>query len=53
LAAAHNNLGIVHFSLHEYDEAQAAFEKCLGIDPNHSGAQTNLRKVLAARQAPA
>ncbi len=53
LAAAYNNLGIVHFSLREYDEAQAAFENCLKIDPAHTGAQTNLGKVRAARQAPA
>ncbi len=53
LAAAHNNLGIVHFSLQEYDAAQAAFEECLKLDPGHTGAKTNLGKVRAARQAPA
>ncbi len=53
LTAAYNNLGIVHFSLQEYDAAQAAFEECLKHDPGHSGAKTNLGKVRAARQAPA
>lgn len=53
LAAAYNNLGIVHFSLQEYDAAQAAFEQCLKLDPTHAGAQKNLEKVQAARQAPA
>lgn len=53
LVAAYNNLGIVHFSLHEYDEAQAAFEQCLERDPAHAGAQKNLSKVRAAREAPA
>jgi len=53
LAAAFNNLGIVHFSLHEHDAAQVAFEQCLKIEPTHTGAQTNLEKVRVARQTPA
>ncbi|MCC6156049.1 MAG: tetratricopeptide repeat protein [Candidatus Hydrogenedentes bacterium] len=50
LHSAYNNLGVVLFKQHQYAEAKQAFEKCLVAVPNHPGAASNLKKVLAHLQ---
>jgi Tfp pilus assembly protein PilF len=53
IPAAWNNLGVVHFSLKEYTDAQSAFEKCLSADPGHTGAQRNMQKLHETQHSSA
>lgn len=46
LSSAYNNLGVVQFKQGKFEEARAAFEKCLERDPGHKGAHANLQKVI-------
>lgn len=52
-ATTHNNLGSVYFELRRFDDAEAAFQRALAIDPNLAEARENLAAVAATRAAAA
>lgn len=47
-AATHSNLGSVYYELGRYDEAAAAFERALEIDPGFEDARRNLEILRRA-----
>jgi tetratricopeptide (TPR) repeat protein len=46
LADPYNNLAVLHAAAGELDEAQAALEQALRLQPEHAQAQENLGDVL-------
>ena len=48
-ARALNNAGMALLALHRRDEAQAAFERALGLDVRHALANFNLARLISTR----
>ena len=46
LAEARNNLGVIHQSQGEFDEAEACFREALRLEPDYAEAHNNLGNVL-------
>lgn len=51
-AAAHNNLGVLHYHLNQYDEALRCFRKTLEINPEDRVALDNIGDLLTAMLPP-
>ncbi|MEA9579500.1 tetratricopeptide repeat protein [Xanthomonas nasturtii] len=51
-AMIHNNLGVTYAELDEPDNAQAAWEKALALDPRYPVPYANLAALAASRGAP-
>jgi tetratricopeptide (TPR) repeat protein len=49
LIIAYNNLGIVYYSLEQYDDAIKAFEHAVKIDPINLEAQNNLKNAKSKK----
>jgi tetratricopeptide (TPR) repeat protein len=50
LVSIYNNMGATYLAMERFDEAVAAYEKTLGIDPEYEQARASLEAIAALRQ---